>query len=86
VSAFIEDRKAAGFAVELCCRTLGVSASAFYQRRNGAPSRRRVEDAALLERIRDVHAKNFHGYGYRRTWLALGRDGGFCPMKCVGSG
>jgi putative transposase len=75
VSAFIEDRKAAGFAVELCCRTLGVSASAFYQRRNGAPSRRRVEDAALLERIRDVHAKNFHGYGYRRTWLALGRDG-----------
>ena len=39
------------------------------------PSRRRVEDAALLARIRDVHAKHFSCYGYRRTWLALGRDG-----------
>jgi len=75
VSAFIEDRKAAGFAVELTCRTLGVSASAYYQRRTGMLSRRRAEDAVLLKRIRDVHAKNFACYGYRRTWLALRRDG-----------
>jgi putative transposase len=75
VSTFIEHQKAAGFAVELTCRTLGVSASAYYQRRTGAPSRRRVEDAALLERIRDVHANNYSCYGYRRTWLALRRDG-----------
>jgi len=75
VSAFIEDRRAAGFAVDLTCRTLGVSASAFYQRRSGAFSRRRVEAAALLERIRCVHAKNYSAYGYRRTWLALRRDG-----------
>jgi transposase InsO family protein len=75
VSAFVEDRKAAGFAVELTCRTLGVSASAYYQRRSGPLSRRRVEDAALLERIRKVHGDNYCCYGYRRTWLALGRDG-----------
>jgi putative transposase len=75
VSAFIDSQKAAGFAVELTCRTLGVSASAYYQRRTGALSRRRVEDAALLARIRDVHARNYSCYGYRRTWLALRRDG-----------
>ena len=54
MSAFIEDRKAAGFAVELTCRTLGVSVSAYCQRRRSPPSRRRVEDAALVARIREV--------------------------------
>lgn len=75
MSAFIEDRTAAGFAVELTCRTLGVSASAHYQRRSGRPSRRTCEDARLLARVREVHAANDSCDGYRRTWLALRRAG-----------
>ena len=47
MSAFIEDRKAAGFAVELVCRTLGVSQSAYYRRRSGERSARAVEDEHL---------------------------------------
>jgi putative transposase len=75
VSALIEGQKAAGFAVELTCRTLGVSPSAHYERRSGALSRRRIEDAVLVERIREIHAANYYCYGYRRTWLALKRAG-----------
>ena len=75
MSAFIDDRKAAGFAVELICRTLGVSASAYYQRRSGERSARAVEDERLLERIDELHEANYCAYGYRRMWKALRRAG-----------
>ena len=75
MSAFIEDRKAAGFSVELTCRTLGVSASAHYERATGKRSRRVIEDEWLVEQIRRVHEANYSCYGYRRTWKALGREG-----------
>ena len=67
------------FGVEPICRTLGVSASAYYHRKTGARSARRVEDERLLERIREVHAANYEAYGYRRTWKALGRAGERVP-------
>jgi len=75
VSAFIEQQKTLGFAVELTCRTLGVSASAHYQRKAGPPSARTVRDAELIDTIRDVHRRNYHAYGYRKVWLALKRAG-----------
>jgi putative transposase len=75
VSAFIEDRKAAGFAVELTCRTLGVSQSAHYRRRSGERSARSVEDERLLARIEEVHEANYCAYGYRRMWKAMRRAG-----------
>ena len=75
MSAFIDDRKAAGFAVELTCRTLGVSGSAYYARRSGERSARAVEDDRLLERIREVHKANYEAYGYRRMWKAMRRAG-----------
>ncbi len=75
MSAFIDDRKAAGFAVELTCRTLGVSGSAYYARRSGRRSARAVEDDRLLERIREVHKANYEAYGYRRMWKAMRRAG-----------
>jgi hypothetical protein len=43
VSAFIEQQRAC-FGVEPICRTLDVSASAYYQRRSGVRSARRRED------------------------------------------
>jgi putative transposase len=75
VSAFIEAQKALGFAVELVCRTLGVSRSAHYERASGRRSPRQVRDEQLLARIRQVHEANFCAYGYRKMHLALRRAG-----------
>jgi len=58
------------FGVEPICRTLGVSASAYYQRKAGERSARQLEDERLLARIREVHEANYSAYGYRRTWKA----------------
>jgi putative transposase len=74
VSRFIDEHRGR-FGVEPICRVLGVSASAYYHRRTGQRSRRVLEDLWLLEQIERVHAANWDCYGYRRTWLQLGREG-----------
>jgi putative transposase len=74
VSAFIDEHRER-FGVEPICRTLGVSASAYYQRATGERSARVVEDERLLELIAATHAANYYAYGYRRTWKALRRAG-----------
>jgi putative transposase len=78
VSAFIDSHRVR-FGVEPTCRTLGVSASAYYHRASGERSTRQLEDERLLERIREVHEANYCAYGYRRTWKALGRAGETVP-------
>ena len=74
MSRFIDEHRGR-FGVEPICRTLDVSASAYYQRATGRRSARAVGDERLLERVERVHAANYHCYGYRRTWLALKREG-----------
>jgi len=74
VSALVDSERDR-FGVEPICRELGVSASAYYARRNGPPSRRTVEDAQLVERIRQVHGANYEAYGYRKMWLRLQKEG-----------
>jgi putative transposase len=74
VSRFIDEHRGR-FGVEPICRTLGVSASAYYQRATGERSARAVEDERLVQRIRRLHADNYDAYGYRRTWKALLRAG-----------
>ncbi len=71
---FIETQRVR-FAVEPICRTLGVSASAYYQRATGRRSQRSLEDERLLELIRELHARNYYAYGSWRMWKALGRTG-----------
>jgi putative transposase len=78
VSAYVEKHRER-FGVEPICRTLGVSASAYYQRATGPRSAREVEDERLLARIREVHEANYCAYGYRRTWKALLRTGEQVP-------
>ena len=56
MSAFIETQKAAGSAVELICRTLGVSRSAHYQRASGQRSARALRDKQLVATIGELHA------------------------------
>jgi putative transposase len=67
------------FGVEAICETLGVSASAYYQRATGERSGRAVEDERLLQRIRELHASNYFAYGYRKMWKALRRAGEVMP-------
>jgi putative transposase len=74
VSAYVEKHRVR-FGVEPICRTLEVSASAYYERRSGRRSKRSLEDERLLARIRETHAANYCAYGYRRMWLALKRAG-----------
>jgi putative transposase len=74
VSRFIDEHRGR-FGVEPICRTLDVSASAYYQRATGKRSVRAIGDERLLGRIERLHAANYCCYGYRRTWLALRRDG-----------
>ena len=78
MTAFIEERRG-DFGVEPICRTLGVSASAYYERASGRRSARQIEDERLLERIRELHAANYYAYGYRRMWKALLRSGELVP-------
>ena len=63
------------FGVEPICVSLGVSASAYYQRATGERSDRAVEDERLLELIREVHRRNYFAYGSWRMWRALRRAG-----------
>jgi putative transposase len=74
VSAFVNEYRGR-FGVEPICRTLGVSASAYYQRASGQRSTRQLEDERLLARIRELHAANYYAYGSRRMWKALVREG-----------
>ena len=59
------------FGVEPICQTLGVSASAYYQRATGHRSQRSLADERLLELIRELHARNYYAYGSWRMWKAL---------------
>jgi len=74
VSAFIDERRG-DFGVEPVCRTLGVSASAYYQRATGERSARALEDERLLSVIRVLHEANYEAYGARRMWKELRRQG-----------
>jgi hypothetical protein len=65
VTAFT-DEHCERFGVEPICRTLGVSASAYYHRARGERSARAIEDERLLALIRETHQANHEAYGYRR--------------------
>ena len=75
MSAFICQQQALGFAVELICRTLGVSRAAHYRRASGERSQRAVRDEQLVATIGRLHEANFEAYGYRKLHLALRRQG-----------
>jgi putative transposase len=78
VTRFIDEHRDR-FGVEPICRTLGVSASAYYHRASGARSARAIEDERLLGVIRQTHSENFAAYGYRKMWKTLRRQGETVP-------
>jgi putative transposase len=78
VNAYVDQHRER-FGVEPICRTLGVSASAYYHRASGERSARVVEDERLLGVIGVTHKQNYEAYGYRRMWRALERAGEHVP-------
>jgi transposase-like protein len=74
VSRFIDMFRAL-FGVEPICRTLGVSASAYWRRATSERSARRLEEERLTARIAELQEANYGAYGYRRMWRALTLSG-----------
>ena len=79
---FIEAEKA-NHAVSTMCRVLGVSRSGYYAWASRPPSARVVENAALVEEIRRVHAESDGTYGSRRVHAELRREGREVNVKRI---
>ena len=62
---------AEGFPVRVVCRVLQVSPSGFYEWANRPASARTLEDAHLVNVIRDIHADSRGTYGSARVHAEL---------------
>ena len=73
----------ANFSVLLMCRVLGVSRSGYYDWKDRPPSRRSHQDAALTEKIREIHQRSRKTYGSPRIHVELQAMGIRCGRKRV---
>jgi len=73
----------AEFAVRTLCRVLGVSPSGYYAWRDRPPSARDVENARLLERMRQIHTFSRKTYGRPRMYAELRDEGRVVNHKRV---
>jgi putative transposase len=71
------------FPVQFMCRMLGVSRSGYHDWRNREPSGRSLENAALTERIREIHERSRQTYGSPRVHAELRSLGVRCSRKRV---
>jgi len=84
VSAYrLIDAERACLPVALLCRMLGVSKSGYYAWRQRPPSKRSREDAALTEKIREIHRRSRETYGSPRVHAELRALGTRCGRKRV---
>ena len=83
VDSFIEAEQVAGHHVAKACELLEVSRSAYYQRHNGAPSVRAVNDAELTEKIIAIHSESKGTYGSPRVHHELGHRQVVCGRRRV---
>src|SRR5215218_8507584 len=65
------------------CRILWVSRSGYYGWKGRPPSERDKENAALTERIREIHSRSRQVYGYPRIHAELKALGVRCSRKRV---
>lgn len=65
------------------CRLLGVSPAGYYAWRDRPPSARSRSDAALLQRIRTIHASSYGTYGAPRIHAELRAEGHAVGCKRV---
>ena len=72
--AFVKAHQAS-YPIATMCRLLGVSTSGYYAWRHHRPSRRTLDDTALEQRIREVHAMSYGTYGAPRIHAELREAG-----------
>src|SRR5579859_4794538 len=67
----ISVEKAQGTPVSLACELLGVSRSGYHKWETRPPSDRELQDAWLLEKIKEIHTENRGVYGAPRIHAEL---------------
>lgn len=77
------DAEKARFPVSLLCKMVGVSKSGYYAWKSRPPSRRSREDAALTEKIREIHERSRQTYGYPRVHAEIRALGIRCGRRRV---
>ena len=80
------DAEKAHFPVSLLCKMVGLSKSGYYAWKSRPPSKRSREDAALTERIVEVHRRSRETYGCPRVHAELRALGVRCGRRRVGLG
>jgi putative transposase len=84
VSCFkLIEAERASFPVQFMCRMLGVSRSGYYGWRDRPPSKRSRENAALAEKIHEIHERSRKTYGSPRVYAELRSLGIRCSRKRV---
>jgi putative transposase len=71
------------YPISLLCRILKVSRSGYYGWKDRSPSKRDRENAALTEKIREIHNRSRRIYGYPRVHAELRALGVRCSRKRV---
>lgn len=71
------------FPVQFMCRLLGVSRSGYYDWSGRAPSRKSLQDAALTEKIGEIHRRSRQTYGSPKVHAELKALGTRCSRKRV---
>jgi transposase-like protein len=79
---FIEAERA-HYPVSLLCRVLRVSRSGYYACKERPPSKRSAQDAALTQKIREIHERSRRTYGYPRVHAELRTSGVECGRRRV---
>ncbi len=77
------DAEKANHPISLLCRVLKVSRSGYYDWKSRPPSKRAREQAALTEKIREIHNRSRQVYGYPRVHAELRALGVRCGRKRV---
>ena len=77
------DAQKANYPVAMVCKMLGVSKSGYYAWRSRPPSNRSRQDAALTEKIREIHGRSQQTYGYPRVHAELRSLGVRCGRRRV---
>jgi putative transposase len=79
---FIDAEKAT-YPVSMLCRVMKVSRSGYHAWKDRPPSKRARQNAALTERIREIHHRSRETYGYPRVHAELRAVGIHCNRKRV---
>jgi putative transposase len=77
------DAEKASYPISLLCRILRVSRSGYYGWKGRPRSERDRENAALTEKIREIHSRSPKVYGYPRVHAELKALGVRCSRKRV---